>query len=108
VAPKFVCQATTNWPRRLLRRGGTYLCKIHSISLLSGYRIVKSMHAIVAERLIRRHSHFFRFANANDVLGSTVECSGPADGCHALVRMALERGGPDNITVQILRVSVPG
>jgi len=28
-----------------------------------------------------------------------------ADACMKLVRMALERGGPDNITVQILRVS---
>jgi PPM family protein phosphatase len=28
-----------------------------------------------------------------------------ADGCMKLVRMALERGGPDNITVQLLRVS---
>lgn len=29
----------------------------------------------------------------------------PADACMRLVRMALERGGPDNITVQVLRVS---
>jgi protein phosphatase len=28
-----------------------------------------------------------------------------ADACMKLVRMALERGGPDNITVQLLRVS---
>jgi PPM family protein phosphatase len=28
-----------------------------------------------------------------------------ADACSKLVRMALERGGPDNITVQLLRVS---
>ena len=28
----------------------------------------------------------------------------PADGCAALVKLALQRGGPDNITVQVLRV----
>ena len=28
-----------------------------------------------------------------------------ADACMKLVRMALERGGPDNVTVQLLRVS---
>jgi serine/threonine protein phosphatase PrpC len=33
------------------------------------------------------------------------ETSPPADACLRLVRMALERGGPDNITVQVLRVS---
>jgi protein phosphatase len=29
----------------------------------------------------------------------------PAEACMRLVRMALERGGPDNVTVQVLRVS---
>lgn len=29
----------------------------------------------------------------------------PADACLKLVRMALERGGPDNVTLQILRIS---
>jgi serine/threonine protein phosphatase PrpC len=28
----------------------------------------------------------------------------PADCCAALVKLALRRGGPDNITVQVLRV----
>jgi len=31
----------------------------------------------------------------------------PAEACLRLVRMAIERGAPDNITVQILRVSTP-
>jgi PPM family protein phosphatase len=31
----------------------------------------------------------------------------PAEACLRLVRMAMERGAPDNITVQILRVSTP-
>jgi serine/threonine protein phosphatase PrpC len=31
--------------------------------------------------------------------------SSPAEACLSLVRMALERGGPDNITVSVLRVS---
>jgi len=29
----------------------------------------------------------------------------PADACSALVEMARQRGGPDNITVQVLRIS---
>ncbi len=35
----------------------------------------------------------------------TVQENSPADACPKLVRMALERGGPDNITVLVLRVS---
>jgi len=35
----------------------------------------------------------------------TVHVNPPAESCRALVKMALERGGPDNITVMVLRVS---
>jgi len=38
-------------------------------------------------------------------LAAAVQASSPADSCAAAVRMALQRGGPDNITVQILRVT---
>jgi len=38
-------------------------------------------------------------------LGVAVRGNTPAKSCFALVKMALERGGPDNITVLILRVS---
>ena len=38
-------------------------------------------------------------------LASTVRTNSPADSCLALVNMALERGGPDNVTVLVLRVS---
>jgi PPM family protein phosphatase len=38
-------------------------------------------------------------------LGRVVQSNSPADACRRLVRMALERGGPDNITLMILRVS---
>jgi len=38
-------------------------------------------------------------------LGHAVQDHTPADSCLALVKMALERGGPDNITVLVLRVS---
>jgi protein phosphatase len=38
-------------------------------------------------------------------LGVAVRGNSPAKSCLALVKMALERGGPDNITVLILRVS---
>ncbi len=37
-------------------------------------------------------------------LETSVKGSTPAECCAALVKLALQRGGPDNITVQILRV----
>jgi protein phosphatase len=37
-------------------------------------------------------------------LEKSVNGSTPAESCAALVKLALERGGPDNITVQVLRV----
>lgn len=40
-------------------------------------------------------------------VAATVKANTPADSCAAIVRMALQRGGPDNITVQILRVTSP-
>ena len=40
-------------------------------------------------------------------LAATVRGRPAADSCAAVVKMALERGGPDNITVQILRVENP-
>jgi serine/threonine protein phosphatase PrpC len=42
---------------------------------------------------------------ADQDLARVAESNPPADACLKLVRMALERGGPDNITVQLLRVS---
>lgn len=38
-------------------------------------------------------------------IANTIRANSPAQSCHELVRMALERGGPDNVTVLILRVS---
>ena len=38
-------------------------------------------------------------------LAAAVQASSPAESCAAAVRMALQRGGPDNITLQILRVT---
>jgi serine/threonine protein phosphatase PrpC len=38
-------------------------------------------------------------------LAGVVKANAPEAACHALVQAALERGGPDNITVVILRVS---
>ena len=38
-------------------------------------------------------------------LGRTARTRPLSDACMKLVRMALERGGPDNVTVQLLRVS---
>ena len=37
-------------------------------------------------------------------LESAVKSATPAECCAALVKLALQRGGPDNITVQVLRV----
>lgn len=37
-------------------------------------------------------------------LGQTVQAHTPAESCRELVKMALERGGPDNITVLLLRI----
>jgi serine/threonine protein phosphatase PrpC len=39
-----------------------------------------------------------------DEIRETVAKEAPYDACRSLVRLAKERGGPDNITVQILRV----
>jgi serine/threonine protein phosphatase PrpC len=38
-------------------------------------------------------------------LARTVQTNPPAEACQILVAMALERGGPDNITLLVLRVS---
>ena len=38
-------------------------------------------------------------------LASVAQTNSPTDACHKLVNLALERGGPDNITVQVLRIS---
>ncbi len=38
-------------------------------------------------------------------LARVVRTNAPAEACLKLVRMALERGGPDNVTVLVLRVS---
>ncbi len=38
-------------------------------------------------------------------LARVVQTNAPSDACMRLVRIALEHGGPDNITVLILRVS---
>jgi protein phosphatase len=38
-------------------------------------------------------------------LASIVKSAPPNEACFRLVKMALERGGPDNITVSVLRVS---
>jgi protein phosphatase len=38
-------------------------------------------------------------------LARIAQSNPPAEACVALVRMALERGGPDNVTVSVLRVS---
>lgn len=38
-------------------------------------------------------------------LGLVAQTNPPAEACRRLVQMAIERGGPDNITVQLLRVS---
>jgi len=40
-------------------------------------------------------------------IAAVVRANTPADACLRLVRMAIERGGPDNITVQILRICAP-
>ena len=36
---------------------------------------------------------------------STVQNQSPYDACRSLVNLARERGGPDNITVQIIRIA---
>jgi protein phosphatase len=38
-------------------------------------------------------------------LAAVISANTPADACRKLVNMALERGGPDNITLVVLRVS---
>ena len=42
---------------------------------------------------------------AEQDLASVVRSNTPAEACAALVQMALERGGPDNVTVLILRIA---
>ena len=41
---------------------------------------------------------------ADDELGGVLASEAPRNACQTLVRMAKERGGPDNITLQIARV----
>jgi serine/threonine protein phosphatase PrpC len=38
-------------------------------------------------------------------LARITQTNAPAEACEKLLNMALERGGPDNITVLVLRVS---
>jgi len=38
-------------------------------------------------------------------LGRVAQSYSPAEACHKLVGMAIDRGAPDNITVQLLRIS---
>jgi PPM family protein phosphatase len=38
-------------------------------------------------------------------IATVVRANSPADSCHALIQTALDRGGPDNITVLVLRFS---
>jgi protein phosphatase len=38
-------------------------------------------------------------------IASVIHANSPADSCRELVQMALDRGGPDNITLQVLRVT---
>jgi serine/threonine protein phosphatase PrpC len=38
-------------------------------------------------------------------LASLIRANAPSEACQALVNLALERGGPDNITLLVLRVS---
>jgi serine/threonine protein phosphatase PrpC len=37
-------------------------------------------------------------------LEATVSSNAPAECCAALVKLARQRGGPDNITLQVLRI----
>jgi PPM family protein phosphatase len=39
-------------------------------------------------------------------IAAAVRANSPADSCRALIQMALDRGGPDNITALILRFSI--
>lgn len=41
---------------------------------------------------------------SDDEIRDTVSKSSPADACRDLVAMARQRGGPDNITVQVVRI----
>jgi serine/threonine protein phosphatase PrpC len=41
---------------------------------------------------------------AEEELAITAGSNAPAECCEALVKLALQRGGPDNITVQMLRI----
>jgi PPM family protein phosphatase len=42
---------------------------------------------------------------ADHEIASVVRANSPAESCVALIKMALDRGGPDNVTVLILRFS---
>jgi protein phosphatase len=42
---------------------------------------------------------------SDNEVGQVAAANSPADACRALVDMAKERGGPDNITVQVLRIN---
>ena len=45
---------------------------------------------------------------ADDELRDVAERSRPAEACRELVAMAMERGGPDNITVLVIRLNLNG
>jgi serine/threonine protein phosphatase PrpC len=66
-----------------------------------------SAHAVALQEgdtLVLCTDGLWGLVNPQEVAG-VVSGNSPADSCRQLVKMALQRGGPDNITVQVLRVA---
>jgi protein phosphatase len=82
---------------------------ILTAALGSGKDVIpdKPEHSVLLEEgdtLVLCTDGLWSLVGEHDIAG-VVRSSTPAESCAALVKMALERGGPDNVTLLVLRIA---